>query len=169
MAKKDLTINQQILKDILHYNQDTGIFTRKLRTSPRSDAGEIAGTITSWGYIQISVNNHLYRAHRLAFMYMTGEFPVEVDHINHNAADNRWSNLRPATSLINSRNMSRRHDNKSGCSGVTWSNSHKKWKVKITVNYEPIHLGVFNSLFDAVAARKSAENNFGFHPNHGEL
>jgi len=110
------TLAQKTLKEKLSYNADTGIFTRP--------NGSVAGAVRDGGYIQISVCNKLYRAHRLAFLYMEGRLPVDqVDHINRKRDDNRWCNLRHATQLSNSRNMSSNTD----FLGVNWDKRRNKW------------------------------------------
>jgi hypothetical protein len=81
----------------------------------------VAGCLQHNGYRHIGVLGKVYSAHRLAFLYMTGKFPLdEVDHKNHERSDNRWSNLREVTRLENSRNRSMHLNNKSGFSGVCW-------------------------------------------------
>jgi len=85
-------ITQTILKELFSYNPDTGIFIRKVSISNQV-AGTVAGS-KDYDYIRIVVNKKRYLAHRLAFLYMLGKMPVEVDHINRNKHDNRWCNLR---------------------------------------------------------------------------
>ena len=109
----------------------------------------------------------MYFTHRLAFLYMTGSIPKEVDHINHVKPDNRWKNLRAANRIINGRNRSMHCDNTSGVTGVYWHKKKGKWQAGIRVNDKRIYLGVFKHLEDATAARKTAEARYGFHPNHG--
>ena len=93
------------LHRLLHYNPETGVFTWRVNRSRLAKAGSVAGTINSQGYVSIMVNRKLYLAHRLAFLYMTGSFPVDqVDHINRLRADNRWINLRPCNNSQNHRN-----------------------------------------------------------------
>jgi hypothetical protein len=79
------------------------------------------------------------------------------DHINRNRLDNRRCNLRIATRLQNQHNMNRFCTNTSGYPGVGWMKKHRKWRVRITVNYKEIHLGRFSDLELAITARKNAE------------
>jgi hypothetical protein len=96
-------ITQKYLKEIVHYDPDTGIFTWTINRKKVS-AGAVAGHNCN-GYVSLSINNKNYRAHRLAFLYMTGEWPeFVVDHVNRIRSDNRWCNLRDVTQQVNSTN-----------------------------------------------------------------
>ena len=157
-------ITQSRLKDILLYDKYSGIFSWNIKTSPRCQ--ERVGSMTDSGYIRIMLNNTSYRAHRLAFLYMTGSMPEQVDHIDHNRSNNIWSNLRPATNQINRKNQSINKNNKSGVMGVGWMKSKCKFRARIQSEGKQIHLGLFDSFEEAVMARKEAEVQYGFHANH---
>lgn len=149
-------ITQQQLKDHLSYDPETGIFTRA-KNIARYKSGSILGTKHSTGYIVIRIENKLYKAHRLAWLYVYGNFPeLRIDHINRNGFDNRLSNLRITTSKQNSENRSVAKNNKSGHPGVDWSKKLKKWRARITVNYKGVHLGYFLEIDDAINAYKKA-------------
>ncbi len=151
-------LTAEYLRSILHYDQETGIFTRKVRTAHRVKAGDVAGCPDGRGYLQIRVCSRKYRAHRLAWLHVYGEWPEDqLDHINRDRADNRISNLREVTNKQNGQNASKRSDNKSGHPGVYWDKQKSKWRALITHNQKDIHLGYFENLEDAVAARKAAE------------
>jgi len=167
MTKQSLT--QKELKELLHYDPDTGVFRWLSNHGNQVYSGDIAGYLDKTNcYVQIRLNYKLYMAHRLAFLYMTGEFPsIHTDHINHIRNDNRWINLRHITQQENQKNHKRHKDNKSGVMGVGWKNDRNKWRVRISVSTKEVHLGYFNDWFDAVCARKAAEFKYGFHPNHG--
>ena len=168
MALSDSTLTQEKIKEVLHYDLDTGVFVWLKRTSVRIMIGDTAGCVSKNGYYQIKALNIVSYAHRLAFLYMTGEWPKDqVDHINHIKTDNRWCNLRASTDKENRKNMPRQKNNTSGVNGVGWDSSRKKWISCIKINSKAIHLGRFSNFFDAVCARKSAENKYGFHSNHG--
>lgn len=164
-----MELTQEYLKSVLHYDPETGVFT--WRTSRGgSNAGAEAGYIhKTLGYRMISISltrRKMFYAHRLAFMYVTGRMPGEVDHINRSRSDNRWANIREVTRGENSRNHSMASNNTSGCTGVYFNKARKKWQAYISEDSAK-YLGVYDDWFDAVCARKSAENRLGYHPAHG--
>ena len=159
-------MNQDVLKEYLEYNPETGIF-KWIKFSGNSAVGNKAG----WdchGYIYINLLNRAYPAHILAFLYMEGKLPIdEVDHINHIKNDNRWINLRVVTHAENGKNQKLRIDNTSGMPGVTWRNDIKKWRARIKDGIDRVHLGNFNYYIIACAVKKEAEIILGYHENHG--
>lgn len=162
----DLT-KENILK-ILDYDPESGLFTWKVARG-RVAAGEVAGCMTDRGYILLRVYKKCIFAHRLAFIVMTGSLPKNnVDHIDGKRTNNAWANLRNATHSENSRNMGIPRTNKSGVIGVFWNNSKRKWTAKIKVCQKTKYLGDFDDLDMATKARKSAEQESGFHKNHGD-
>lgn len=131
-------------------------------------AGKAAGYTDAKGYLRASVDGESYLLHRVAWLMHYGAHPSDqVDHINGVKSDNRIFNLRCVHNTENSRNRSRRHDNKSGHIGVSWHKDTGKWVAQIGVNGRVRHLGLFTIKEDAIAARKAAEARHGFHPNHG--
>lgn len=99
-------LTQEYLQHLLHYDPLTGLWTW-MNPLPRSKMcrGDLAGRITQQGRRQIRIASGFYYASRLAFLYMTGEWPEDqVDHINRIKDDDRWENLRPATQSQNSYN-----------------------------------------------------------------
>lgn len=161
-------ITQSELKKLLHYNPDSGIFTWLVSRRGTAKAGTVAGFINCGGYLIISVKGKQYKAHRLAFLYMEGDIPVQVDHKNHVKNDNSWNNLRAASYKINTKNRSLSSNNKSGFNGVAWNKPTKKWRVRIQVNGKYIYLGIFINIEDAISARKQANKKYNFHANHGK-
>lgn len=161
-------ITQSELKELFRYDPETGLFTRLVYRSPNAKIGYIAGTIGVAGYIQIKINMQLYQAHRLSWLYMTGEWPEnDIDHENHKRSDNRWKNLREVTRAENLKNKSLGKNNTSDVMGVHWEKSFKKWTAYIAMNNKRIFLGRFFDKFEAICRRKSAENKHNFHENHG--
>ena len=119
-------------------------------------------------YIKIGVDGVKYYAHRLAWLYIHGSFPVCcIDHISGDGTDNRMSNLREASYQENSKNMARQSKSKSGVTGVIYSKWHDKWIARITDNKIQKYLGSYNDKQDAIKARLDAERDMGFHNNHG--
>ena len=156
IARPELTAEK--LRELLHYEPETGIFTRKVRTSNRAKAGAVAGCPDGLGYLRIMVQSRLYQAHRLAWLYVYGEWPkLNIDHINRNPSDNRLVNLRDVTQKQNMQNASKYSHNTSGHPGVAWHKRISKWRAHIMHNQKDIHLGYFSILEEAIAARKAAE------------
>jgi len=130
----------------LHYNPETGLFTWAC-AGKGIRAGAIAGHLDAEGYWVVKVGYRPYRAHRLAWFLTHGEWPAgEVDHINHERADNRIFNLRVVDRAGNMQNQQRPHvDNKScGLLGVTWNKQHKRWQAKIVARKVRHHVGYFS-------------------------
>lgn len=123
--------------------------------------GDIAGTIDRDGYRVIRTGYKTYRASRLAYLWMKGEWPpAEMDHRNTIPADDRWRNLRPATRTQNVRNVRQRSTNP--FKGITWNKAQHCWRAQICVNYRVIYLGSFDNPEDAHAAYlKAAMRHFG--------
>ncbi len=158
-------ITQEYLKSILSYDKDSGLFTWKINIAISIRVGDIAGTIMNTGYRRIRINKKGYYAHRLAWLYMTGNFPKEIDHINRIKDDNQFCNLRLATHQSNMQNRNIQENNKSGVTGVCWHKKRNKWCVNIKVNKIQKHIGYFANFNDAVKARKKAETEYGFYRN----
>jgi hypothetical protein len=99
----------------------------------------------------------------------TGHWPNgDVDHINGDRQDNRICNLRNVTRSENCMNSSISKRNKSGVLGVCWTSRERKWLAQIQHNGKNIHIGSFDVLEDAKAARLNKEKELGFHENHGK-
>ena len=171
------------LKDILSYDEKTGIFTWKevsrdffategvYKSWNTRYSGKVAGAERPDGYVKIGVKGKSYLAHRLAWLYFYGdeEMLMCIDHIDHNRSNNKISNLRSVTQQENTRNCSTAKRGASGVIGVNWQPKKCKWKARIKVNYISMTLGMFENKNDAIIARKMAESEFGFHRNHGEI
>ena len=161
-------LTQEKLKQLLHYNPDTGVFSWLVSRGNVVKAGDIAGWINK-GYRMIKINGKNYSSHRLAWLYITGAFPEDqIDHVKHNKTDNRFTKLREATNQENSKNCSKSKNNVSGVTGVSWNKRDKTWSAMIGVNKKTTYLGSSKDKFEVICARKSADNKYGFHPNHGQ-
>ena len=165
-----MEITQNYLKSILDYDHDTGAFTWIVNRG-KARIGDKLGCIGDGGggkkYLRTCLSGKEYKLHRLAWLYVHGENPKEIDHMNGDGTDNRIVNLRPANRFINNKNSRKRHDNLSGFTGVSWYGRLNKWQVCIGFNDKQIYLGLFDSLLDAVCARKNGERAYDYHPNHG--
>lgn len=158
-------ITQERLKELLDYDSSTGIFVwRKSRQCV--SVGSIAGTIYN-SYNRIVVDGKSYRAHRLAWLWVHGESPVnEIDHINGVCSDNRIDNLRLATRKQNNENNKLRTDNSSGYRGVHFLKGRDKWQARISHHNRRISLGVFDTAEEAAIAAKAAREQLFTH-DHG--
>lgn len=158
-------ISQAELKEVLEYNPDTGVFTwiKPNKYCSNIKVGDVAGYKNSRGYIRTCVKRKFYLAHRLAHLYMTGNFPENfIDHINHIRDDNRWTNLRAATNSQNQANRVKQKNNKAGYKGVCWHKSTKKWRAKIVHMNKSIYIGYYTTREEASEAyKKKAIELFG--------
>lgn len=162
-------LTQERLKSLLHYDPNTGVFTCIDNLNILWRAGKPIGWLNDSGYVIITIDKKRYRAHRLAMLYMEGRFPPEhTDHIDGNRSNNKYENLRSVTEKENHKNVKLRASNKYGFTGVGWHKKTCKWRAFITAEEKLIHLGVFESLIDAVAARIRANKQYNFHTLHGE-
>lgn len=173
-------ITQSDLKELLQYDSKIGVFTWKKRSSNHFNKESIS---KAWnarysdkkaghkhslhGYLIISLKGNLYRAHRLAWLYVFGDMPEYIDHIDGNKLNNRISNLRPVTLSENQQNRRIGKNTNNGIFGVRFDSRFDRYYARITVNSREIYLGCFLDFFSACCARKSAEKTLNFHPNHG--
>lgn len=153
-------ISKETLDKHFSYNPETGLFTRIFAPCNRVKVGEIARCKSSEGYIHFRVNGCLYRAHRLAWLTMTGDWPSsQVDHINGDRADNRFCNLRLVNNSENQQN--RRHARKDNTSstfmGVGFRSITGKWRARIQIDKKSVWLGYFESEREAAQAYKQAK------------
>lgn len=152
-------LNQEQLKLILHYNPDTGVFTY-LKKNTRNNIGDIAGK-NNKRYPSIYIDGKNYLVHRLAFLYMNGEWPKkEIDHINRVKSDNRWANLRECTHAENQMNVGITSRNKSGYKGIIYRAYCDCWQAIISVNKKRISLGFFKNKEDAINAYESSAKKY---------
>lgn len=184
---------QKKLKELLTYNQETGIFTWKERQvemfnhceNPQIQCkawnARFAGKQTGYKWknkkaktfymrigITLNKKSKLYLAHRLVFLYTEGQLPSEdVDHIDGDGTNNREDNLRKVSRQENHKNRSINSTNTSGYIGVYWYKVTQKWRVQIKVKGETKNGGYFKNKEDAIAKRKEMEIEYGFHENHG--
>lgn len=169
MKRRALTAERA--HELLRYEPETGQFYWRVARGGIRCAGASAGFIDRREcprYWKIRIDRRTYFAHRLAWLMMTGEWPsLQVDHINGDGFDNRWANLREVTNQENQQNAKLPRDNSSGAPGVWWNKARKQWYAQIGSREHRRRLGQFDRLEDAVAARKAAERELGYHPNHG--
>jgi hypothetical protein len=122
----------------------------------------------AWGYLTQPVCNVTLMAHKVAWLFIAGEWREgPVDHINGERDDNRAVNLRAVSKAENNRNLSIPKNNTSGVIGVYYFKRTDRWAARIKVDRRTINLGYFTTIEEAAHARKQAERRFGFHTNHG--
>lgn len=176
-------ITQEQLKELIHYDPDTGVVTwlrrpadmfttqRSFNTWNSRFSGKQAGniTLTSDGkkYIQIGLFGKTKQIHRVIWIYMTGKNPTRLTILHGDGTDNRWCNLREVDNAENGKNQRLSVNNTSGISGVSWFKPIGKWQAHIMVAGKRVSLKYHNH--EAACARKSAENRYNFHKNHGSV
>jgi hypothetical protein len=150
------------VRRLLHYESDSGTFFWRVDTR-NTATGDMAGSRQSRGYWHIKINRRLYMAHRLAWLYVTGEWPIgHIEHVNGNRSDNRFANLRVATNSENAWNSRICVNNACGYKGVHYKKRLKKFVAQINVDGRVYHLGVFKTATEAHAAYcKAAKEYFG--------
>lgn len=170
-----------LLRRTVSFNPDTGSFTWLPRLA-KTFAG--VGAYRSWsakfegkaaftqqgicGYRVGRVHGIRYKAHRVAWLLSYGQWPADcIDHINGDRSDNRIANLRDVSKATNARNAKRRVNCTSGVTGVHWNQARQKWRAIIHYNKRCIHLGLFDTIEEATAARQAANDEYGFGEHHG--
>ena len=158
MSKPNITAEQ--LREILDYSAETGVFIWRIRPSKSVKAGNIAGNINKVGYSTLGIQGKIYNAHRLAWLYIRGTWPVGlIDHINGIKADNRFENLRDVGAEGNSQNIRKpNRRNKSGFMGVIWYQN--KWRASMSVNGKSKWLGDYSTPEEAHQAYLNAKRIF---------
>jgi hypothetical protein len=155
------------LKDLLDYNPENGDLRWTKSINSMAQKGDMAGTTDSYGYRVLQYNGSQYKVHRVVWFlhygYQTGS---HIDHIDGNPGNNIIKNLREADFNANNRNKKLDQRNKTGISGVRKRTERTSYEVTIgKKNY----IGSYEDFFEACCARKSAENKYGFHENHGRI
>lgn len=183
----DIELTQEVVREILHYNPENGELVWKERglhwfreerhqkIFNRIHAGNSPKrlTKTTVGYVKcrIGVLGRYYGAHQIIWLWMTGEWPKEyIDHIDRDATNNRWSNLREATSSENAKNRSKQRNNSSGVTGVSWDKEKGLWRASVRIKGKLNNLGYFAREDLDLAAMEVMEfrDEHGFHPTHGK-
>lgn len=169
MSEKEEYLDWRGASALFAYNPETGVIIWRKTNSPRLKPGSDACRPDARGYLRVRIGPDVYFAHRLAWLLFFGQWPDgHIDHINHDKSDNRLKNLRLTTLSQNAKNRSPQKGKELNLFGVWWIEETEKWVATITSEGKQYYLGQFTDFFDAACARKSAEIEFNFHPNHGK-
>lgn len=155
-TKKGEHITQARLKELVIYNELTGIFTRRIDRGISHKAGTQIKGLDKDGYINTRLDGKLYRGHRLAFLYVTGKIPDVVDHIDFNRANNVWTNIRASNKQLNN---SHRDPTKTkwGVVGLYFNKGRQKWEAKRVVKGKTHRLYYGNDMAIAIKLLKKFE------------
>ncbi|MCW6525288.1 HNH endonuclease [Yersinia ruckeri] len=159
------------LKDFFEIDHVTGDLISKHYRHGAGPAGHKVGYHNNKGYLCFWHKGKRYTNHRVIWEILNGKIPdgLHIDHINGVRDDNRISNLRLVKNNKNCQNRKLQHNNSTGIHGVYLHKRNNRYCVQISSKSDArkCYLGSFDNIFDAACARKSAENELGYHPNHG--
>lgn len=164
-----MKITQARLHELLNYDPETGVFTWKVNRRGTARAGTVAGTPHNAGYLTIRVDRTPYLAHRLAWVYVHGDLPddLEVDHKNLIKTDNRIDNLRAVTHALNMINTPSRRTSTTGIKNVSFHKHTGTWRVTMPVHGKRRDIGYFRDIelaeFVAYEAREFYHGEFACH------
>lgn len=145
-------------RELLDYNPENGTITWRFKVSNRRK-GSLAGAKTAGGHLATRIGGRLYRNHRLAWLLVTGCWPLdEIDHINGLRDDNRWLNLREADTFLNRENQHiPTSSNSSGYLGVSWHSRKSRFRARIRTRGKTVLLGYFKDPAEAHQAYLTAK------------
>ena len=160
-------MNQERLKELLYYDELTGLFTWACNRGKMKKGALTGLSSDTRGYPCIRLDGILYSAHRLAWLYSYGKWPAVIDHLNGKVSDNRLINLQDCrTNQVNLKNRQLSKNNISGIMGVRWRKDRAKWHSYISVWGRELRLYYGNDFFEACCLRKRAELLYGItHPS----
>jgi hypothetical protein len=144
MAIKNRLPPASQVREIFHYDPDTGLFIWKTKTAKNVVIGKMAGWLTDQGYVVLNILGKRFKAHSIAWLYVTGVPPAcIIDHIDGNPSNNKFCNLREATLSQNQHN--KRKERSKAFKGVRPYNNTGKWKSYIRVKGKQESLGVYDT------------------------
>jgi len=155
-------VSRARLKEVLHYDPKTGVFTRLKMTGCKGVVGAQVGALKQHGYVGITIDGCFKYAHQLAFLYMTGVIPKEIDHKNGERADNRWENLREATRTQKNGNQKKYRGKwpKGVVKLKTKKPTHKAFWARIHKGNRAVSLGLFHTPEEAHEAYLEAAKEY---------
>lgn len=150
------TLTAERLRGLLSYDPDEGVFRWAVNRG-KVHPGDVAGYVETDGYVRFMVDHRLHQAHRLAWLYVYGEWPRRLlDHIDGNHANNRISNLREANDVQNQQNRKPSGFGDSPLLGAQRDRERGGWISRIKVDGRSVHLGRFKTAEEANAAYLAA-------------
>lgn len=149
---KTPNISHQRVRDLLDYDEETGVFTWRQRVGNVA-AGTRAGSILSCNRRQLEVDGISIKTSRLAWFYVTGEWPSRnLDHKDCNSLNDAFQNLRECSQTQNQGNRRRPSNNSSGYKGVHYCNTNKTYLARVRFKGKCFCLGSFDDPEKAHAA-----------------
>lgn len=156
-----LTISAARVRELLHYDPETGLLTNRITRSARAQAGQPAGSWNSDGYLDLRIDGFREFGHRIIWLYVTGDLPEgEIDHDDGDTSNNRWKNLRDVSHQMNMQNVSPPGSQTSGLAGAYRVGN--RYKALIRIDGKSVHLGYFDTAESAHEAYKRAK--LAYHP-----
>lgn len=153
------TLSLDNVKSKLEYSLVTGNFVWLVGNNRKVKAGDVAGCVHPTGYVVIKFEGKFYPAHILAWFYMTGEIPANlIDHKDLNKSNNKWNNLREATSQENALNRKVLKTNKLGIKGI-YEKYSGRYCAQFIVKGKTYYLGLYDTIDAATIAYKTAIQN----------
>lgn len=155
-------ITAENVRELFTYDEGSGVLFWRNRYNKKP-----IGRLDNRGYLRFGKNKK-HNVHRVIWLYVHGEFPNIIDHIDGDKTNNRIDNLRSVDHTINNRNLPKRQCNTSGVNGVHWNKGRNKWVAQIKYNNKTKTVCYTDDFDQAVAARMAAEKELGhFTERHG--
>lgn len=142
-----MSITTKELRELFDYSDGNLIWRVNKH---RSKKGTIAGSKDTKGYMQLKLNQKVYRLHRLIWLWHGNELPEQLDHIDRNPLNNKIENLRAATPSMNQWNTYKSDG------GVSFHKTSNKWRARIKIHNKEIYLGIYPTIEEAKKVRDDA-------------
>ena len=162
-----MSLTQKEAHRLFEYKDGVLFWKERPKHSRKSKDDMTAGTITTGGYLKLTIKQKKFYVHQVIFLMQHGHIPKLVDHVDGNPSNNRIENLRESSKSLNACNSKTRSDNRSGHKGVVWSKACSKWAAKIQFKKHSLHLGVFEDF--ELACLVSDEARILYHGEHARI
>lgn len=158
-------LTQDELKRVIEYNPDTGEFYWRVKASKNIAVGSLAGSVNAQNYWQIRLYGKVWLGHRLAWVYVFGRWPSQIDHIDRDRRNNRISNLREVSGTDNQLNRGIQANNKTGHRGIHYSDRRREYVLQLSLKGTRVHCSYHKDIEDAVLVRdRVATQIYGYNP-----